>query len=807
MILIIAEKPSLGRNIAAGIASRPGAAPLASRTGYMEGNGFLVTWAFGHLFSLCDIESYGQPGAVKNEETGKYQWTMNNLPCFPEEFRFELKKKDRSDEVDAGVKRQFELIGKLCNREDVDTIVNAGDADREGEIIVRLCVRYALRSPKAVKRLWLPDQTPQTVAAALDDMQDDAAYDSLANEGFARTYIDWLYGVNLTRYATLRTGKLLRVGRVIIPIVKAIYDRDMEIAHFVPGKYLALQSKEKTKGQTIELLSKTRFEDPAKERREADELCRTYNEAGAYVLEVKNKKDKLFPGKLYSLSKLQNALGKKYKMSMTQSLAIVQKLYESGYLTYPRTDTEYMATAEKGKVRSILSQCQKLGYPVVFKDSKMIFDDSKIESHSAITPTYKIPDKNQLSKEEFEVYSTVFRRFIAVFCSQDCIISRSELTVRVGSEEKPLEDFTLKGSVILEPGWTKFDDSSQKDKVLPKLEKGEPVTIDFKPVEKETAPPRHYTIETLNNYLKNPFREEKAKAKEKAENATDTEPDDDTMGSDDAEDYRAIFEGLELGTEATRTGIIENAKRSRYIQLSKDTYTILPDGIFLIESLKQMQINMDKYKTSQLGQALKKVYHGTMTIDESVQMAEGEIREVFSHAKEGDESNTGFFKEPVGTCPLCGKEVLRYSNFYGCSGYGQGCKFFIRTYICSKPISVQLVRQILETGQTDLIDGFVSPKSHKTFRARLQLNRETGKCDFVFDDARKPTAKPKPASLGVCPLCGKPIVAGKAAYGCLGWKEGCTFRFPFPTQDPAANRKALEKYLADPANSNSHTES
>lgn len=177
----------------------------------------------------------------------------------------------------------------------------------------------------------------------------------------------------------------------------------------------------------------------------------------------------------------------------------------------------------------------------------------------------------------------------------------------------------LRGTVILEPGWTRFDDSPQKDKLLPPLEKGDSVNIDFKPKEKETSPPKHYTIETLNNYLKNPFREEKTRAAE-------------SDGEDDEEEYRAMFEGLELGTEATRTGIIDNARRSKYIELKKDVYYILPDGEYFIESLMRMDISMDKYKTSQLGQALKKVYRGQMSVGDAVELAKSEISRCVSRS-------------------------------------------------------------------------------------------------------------------------------------------------------------------------------
>ena len=699
MKLIIAEKPSLARNIVAGIGE------MAKRRGYFENKDYIVTWAFGHLFSLCDIEDYNGRAGEKS------RWTLEGLPCFPESFRFKLKL-GADKKPDDGVNKQFELIKTLCLRNDVDTIINAGDADREGEIIVRLCVMNAGASEKKFLRLWLPDQTPQTVAAALSDMKDECEYDNLANEGFARTYIDWLYGVNLTRYATLKTGTLLRVGRVIVPIVKAVYDRDMAIKNFVPEKYYSVSSDEKTNGEAVELLSKAKF--AANELEKANALCEKYNSSRAFVASKKVKKDTLAPGKLYSLTKLQNVLGKKYKMPMEKSLSVVQGLYEKGYITYPRTNSEYLAVAEQNKVKSILKNIEKIGYPVVFKNKKTIFDDSKIESHSALTPTYKIPDKNALTEEEKTVYSAILRRFVAVFCSEDCVVERTEMKIDVGG----YETFTLKGVVIKEQGWTKYDDYVQKDKILPNLSENDDVNIKFAPCEKETNPPKHYTIETLNNYLKNPFREDKA-------NLSEEENDD--------EDYKAIFEGLELGTEATRTGIIDNAKKSGYISLKKDVYTILPGGEFLIESLMGMNISMDKYKTSELGKALKAVYHGKMSVDESVSLAEKEIADVFGKkgdSKIEDDTDTGFYGDIIGKCPVCGRDVIRGKFSYGCMGYKEGCTFKIGLSICKRPISVSNAKLLIENGKSSKIKGFTSKKG-TLFDAFLKMD-ENKKVVFDF---------------------------------------------------------------------------
>ncbi len=716
MKLIIAEKPSLGRNIVDAI-NGLGNGTMTKKNGYYEGADYVVTWAFGHLFTLADVEYYTNPEYKEGEE--KPRWTLDNLPCFPQKFHFSLRTGD-DGKPDAGVNAQFETIKRLCNRDDIDTIINAGDADREGEIIVRRCISEAMMDEgvKAQKRLWLPDQTPETIRAALSKMKNSSEYELLSREGYARMLIDWLYGINLTRYATIKSGdRLLRVGRVIVPIVKAVYDRDMQIRDFTPEPYYAIVSKALTQGEEIELQSKTKF--TGKELDKAQAFCEKINTLPAVVTSVKKKKAKVPPGKLYSLTKLQNVLSKKYKMPMNESLEIAQKLYEKGYLTYPRTNSEYLATAEKDKMKQILSGVQRLGYAVKFRDDKSIFDDSKIEAHSALTPTTKIPPKNALTEKEAQLYSTVFRRFVAVFCEKDCTVNRTEITITLGDN---VEEFTLKGAVMLEPGWTEYDDNTQKDKILPDLKKGDTVITDFKPVEKTTTPPKHYTVETLNNYLKNPFREDIAAAKKS----------EDGEEGDDSEDYRAIFEGLELGTEATRTGIIDNALKSEYIHLNKDVYTIGKRGEYLIETLSLLGISMDKYKTSEIGQALKKVYKGQMKFGTSLLLAQREIQAVFdtnSPTSPEKDINIGVSGQEIGVCPKCSRTVARGKFGYSCTGYKEGCKFSIPLSICKRAIPVSAAKLLLEGKETAKLVGFVSKKG--TYFASSLIMKDD-KVEFKF---------------------------------------------------------------------------
>lgn len=260
--LIIAEKPSLAGTIVSAI----GGKHFQRLDGYYESPEYIVTFAYGHLFSLWDLDEY-QSEKDRGEASG---WTLDGLPFKPEPFRFGLRKDPKHRKVDAGVQKQFRIIQKLCSREDVSCVIHAGDADREGEIIIRIILSQA-HNTKPVMRLWLPDQTAETIRAELSALRKDDDFDRFANEGYARTYIDWLYGINLTRLATLKSGSLLRVGRVIVPIVKAVYDRDLEIRNFKPETYLGICSKATVNGEVLELTSKKTF--PLSQRADAESLA------------------------------------------------------------------------------------------------------------------------------------------------------------------------------------------------------------------------------------------------------------------------------------------------------------------------------------------------------------------------------------------------------------------------------------------------------------------------------------------------------------------------------------------------------
>ena len=732
MRLIIAEKPSLAKNIKSGADG----SKFKHEDGYYINDKYIITWAFGHLFGLIDIEEY-DPYFDTEDKKG---WTLDNIPFFPEVFKFGLKRDAKTKRVDKGVDKQFNIIKSLINRRDVVDIVNAGDADREGQIIIDIILQHANSSKKPVYRLWLPDQTPETVSSQLKNMKKNDEYQLLANEGYARTFIDWLYGINLTRYSSVKGKTLLRVGRVVTPVVQAIYDRDMQIKNFVPEKYKGIISKEKTNGHIVELISKKTFKE--NEEADANALCKKYNKEKAVVSDVKKEKKTIAPGKLYSLSKLQGVLGREYKMSLKKSLSIIQSLYESGYVSYPRTNTEYLAEAEKDKTKTILSLLKKSGYPVSFRDSKTVFDDSKIESHSALTPTTKIPNNEDLSPDELKVYNAIKNRYIAVFCSEPCVVDRTTIKIDVGS----LETFTLKGDIIKSKGWMAYDFSDKKDKILPDLNKGDIVNTLFKPVDKSTSPPKHYTVDSLNKFLKNPFKVSKEDINE--------EPDTDF----DDEEYKLIMEGAELGTEATRSNIIEHAIVSGYISLKNNTYTILPDGIFYVETLKKLNVEMSKEKTVHTGKLLKDVLRGKSSIEYAVECTKKDIEEAL---KNKNISLDTLSVHSLGKCPCCEGYITKNAKGYGCSNYKSGCKFFIGIKIAHKSITENNVKELLKNGSTGEISGFKS-SSGNAFSAKLKLEKvdDVVKCVFDFSKPSEPDI-----SLS-CPCCGSEIKSGKWAWQC-----------------------------------------
>lgn len=706
--MIIAEKPSLAMKIVAGIGR------MDKYDGYFENEKYIVTFAFGHLFGLKTVEQY------RNVE--KERWSLEQLPFFPKQFEYVLRE-------DSGVKKQFKVIQELYQRADVSGIINAGDPDREGSVIILNIVGQLQKKTgicKPVERIWLTATTPEFVRKALKDLKPEEAYGNLYEEGLTRTYVDWLWGINFTRFVTIKAGTLYPIGRVLNPIVKFVYDRDQSIENFQKEIFYEIEMQFEKDGIPVKgKLKNIRF--PETQKSEGENLCKNLamhleilEDLQAIVSTVESKSVVKAPPKLFSLDKLQNQMSKEYKYSSAETLAATQTLYEKGYVTYPRTNTEYLATAEKESVREILEKLsEEEGIQLAWRESKSIFDDSKIEGHTALIITGKNPEA--LSEKEENVYKAIKNRFISNFFTEETVLQETRVEIQMGSYY-----MELKGTSILTEGFLKYE-PMKSEKLLPNFSEGEIIkNPEIQLMEKTTKPPAHVSEAELNTFLKNPFKRTEIAA---------TSEESDTG----EEDYKAMLQGCEIGTVATRAGIIENAQRYEYIRKEKNLFHITEKGKSLIKVLEQLGIELDKTKTVEMGMDLKKVFRKEMTLDAVVEKTKCDIAETIERDRdiviEGAYSGTQG-GNAVGACPMCGGSVLSGKKNYYCSNYKEKeCRLVIWKVIAGKELSDSQVKQLLEKGKTSLIKGFTK-KNGGTFDAKLDLSDE-GEVKFEFPKRKK----------------------------------------------------------------------
>lgn len=750
MKLILAEKPSLALNIVKSIGN------MNRNDGYFENRDYLITFAYGHLLRLYDVDNY-----FKRDKT---KWNLDELPFVPEDFKFKIRE-------DKGVKKQYEVIKNLIRRNDVTEIVNCGDADREGEVIVNNIISRIFKEEninKPVKRLWLPEQTTQTIRQELRNLKDNRDYKNLYNEGLARTYLDWTYGINLTRYLSIKSQTFLPVGRVLIPIVKFIYDRDRAIENFKPETYFEMGAVIKKDNLEIKAkLKDRRFS--ADEREKAANLLNSLKDKKAIVDKVEKKKVKKQPPKLFSLDTLQNKMFKQFKMSLDDTLKHLQKLYECGFTTYPRTNTEYLAENEKGKIKSIIEVMkEKFNVDIDFKDKKKIFDNNKVESHSAITPTTKIPEIEKLSEDEKKVYTAIRNRFISNFLNEETIIEETYVIIRIVDEV-----IELKGNVIKQTGFLKYE-NIKKENELPDFVEGEELDTKLSVDEKQTQKPNRVTESELNNFLKNPFKKKEIQ---------------DLENTNDDEEYKMILEGCEIGTVATRAVIIKNAQKYEYIKEVKGHFECENKGIRLIDVLKRLNIDLDKGKTVEFGKQLKGVYKNDIEINTIIYNVKSELNNII---RKGDEIKIDRIEskkyESMGVCPICSKGNIMANKFgYGCSRWREGCKFFIGKQIAGKNISESMAKKLIKNKKTNVIKGFKS-KNGKSFDAVLTIKDQNVAFDFSSESK----------GLGTCPVCGKGnVIANKSGYGCNKWKEGCKFFIGSKIASKSITESMVKKLLKD----------
>lgn len=689
-ILIIAEKPSLAKTIIKAVGGKG-----AFKDFYEDGN-YIITSQFGHLLELKSIGEY-----QNNLERDK-KWTLNDLPYFPKEFQYKIKN-------DARIQQRYNVIKDLIKRPDVIEIVNAGDPDREGETLVNIVIYRIfeeLQLKKKVTRIWLDPLTEEKIKSELNNRKPIENTKNLFIEGKTRAYLDWLYGINLTEYNTLKVGKIMNTGRVIIPLVRWIYDRDMQIKNFTPEKYYPITTIINKNGKDIKLdFKELKFTN----KEQAEYVLNELKDKNIKVVDIESKEQVKQPKKLFSLSTLQTYMFQKYKKPISKTLELVQVLYERGYLTYPRTDTEYLSEDEKEKVKKLLQTINNSD--LKFRDSKSIFDSSKVESHTAIIITNKVPKIEELTEDEKQVYLAVKNRFYANFVEEKCILDKTIANFN-------LEEYQTKiiGTTIKQQGYLKYENDIGESEI-PNFNLNEEFRPTLKIEENETTSPSHLSEADLIKLCKNPFKELLKENEEENENNDDDE-------------YRKILEGSMIGTEATRAIMIEKIKKVGYVKLEKNKLVITDYGIKFIETLEALKENLWKEKTAKMNKNLKRIYKGELSSDEVINIAMQELKDIMSQNITITKVDNNINKEILGKCPKCSNgDIIENNKGYGCSNWKNGCNFFIWKTIASKNITKSNVRDLLLKGETAEIKGFKS-KSGKIFNSKLIFNN--GKVEFKF---------------------------------------------------------------------------
>lgn len=702
--LIIAEKPSVARNIADALGIK------GKYNGYMEGDDYIITWVFGHLLQLYDVKDY--------DETRR-SWRMENFPFIPDEFRYKVKTEGRSKQEDQGARRQIEIIKRLMEREDVSGIVSATDWDREGQIIADEIFLY-LENEKQVERLLLNEWTKEEVLSGLEKLCLNSDLKPMQDAGFGRQVADWMIGINLTSVATVKYqnanhNKVLNIGRVLLPTLKIIYDRDKEIEQFRKSKYYKLITPFKTAdGEIIEAAYQENDNEKFENKEYLDELLEKISGKKAVIKDKEVELKKEYPPFLFNLSNLQGYITSKNKgWTSEKVLKVAQDLYEKKLITYPRTASSVLDESLKDKAAKVLDTVKR-GLPyeneIYFHDSKRVFDSKKVESHSAITPTYVVP-KN-LSADEQTVYEAVKNRFVAQFMAA----AQSEETfITIISEDEHVPGlFEAKGKVQLVEGWKKAESVSTKEVMMPPVEKGqelEPGEFEVKEIVRK--PPKHHTEKTLLRVM------------ETCGKSYEDEESEEMM--------MAILSGFSIGTPATRAETIRKLKDVGYIQPKGKSLICTDLGKMMVETFPVKEL-FDLDYTGRLEKTLSDIEKNKFKKEDFLEMIKVFTKESVEAVKT-DRMFASRVKLPedtksVGICPECGNPVIETEKAFGCSNWKNGCKFTIwknDKFIESmgKRVSPEMVELLLKNGKVGF-RGLVSRKGNK-FSAYLRYVKDKEK--------------------------------------------------------------------------------
>lgn len=618
MIVILTEKPSVARDIAAHLGARQ------KHEGYFEGNGYQVTWAFGHLIALKDPEDY---------DPHLKRWSIATLPFIPSQF--ELKIVD-----DKGVRKQFGIIKKLFKS--ASQLICATDAGREGELIFRYILSMTGCLQKPWKRLWLSSLTEEALQAAFKNLKPGADYNNLYAAAKCRSESDWIVGLNATRNFTVRYGAgktLWSVGRVQTPVLAMIVNRDDEIRYFQSKPFWELF----TKYRDVEFKLKG---DRFSTKEEADLALKEVEGHPFAIDKATMKNEKEPPPLLFDLTELQREMNRKHGMTAADTLQTAQTLYEQKLITYPRTDSRYLTNDMKPQVGQILAQLKKIKQEIEPLDlanlpfSNRIIDDKKVSDHHAIIPTGKISGALPASSQA--VFDALVTRLVAVFYPT-CV--KEATTVEGSSNQKP---FQAKGVRVVTPGWTVlYPKKTTEEQELPLFKKGEKGPHAPYINEGKTKPPAHYNENSLLGAMETAGK-----------------------GVED-ETLRQALKEKGIGTPATRASIIETLIKRKYIERSKKSLTATDLGRYLIALVQDPNLKSPEL-TGEWEAKLKEIEKGTYSASNFM---EGIAQFTRQFIAESDMTKINY--ENLGPCPKCKHPVIKGKKGYGCSKWREGCAFVL----------------------------------------------------------------------------------------------------------------------------------
>ncbi len=670
MIVCVTEKPSVARDIAAIVGA------TSQRQGYYEGNGYQVTWTFGHL---CELK---EPG----DYSDRWQrWSLGQLPMIPP--RFGIKLKD-----DEGIRRQFQVIEHLISN--ADEVVNCGDAGQEGELIQRWVYKKA-RCQKPVKRLWISSLTDESIREGFQHLQPGSDFDNLYYAGLSRAIGDWVLGMNATRLYTLKYAQsrgVLSIGRVQTPTLALIVARQREIENFVPEDFWEIKTL--YRGVTFNS-TRGRF----KTEGEASAVVENIKAFPLTVTSIETKKGREAPPRLFDLTSLQVECNKKFGFTADDTLRHIQSLYEKKVTTYPRVDTTYLSDDIYEKVPGILQTLQPILTYQPFIDplltlpklpkSKKVFDNSKVTDHHAIIPTNVDPRKVALSREEKQVYDLVARRFIAAF-HPDCEFDTTTVMAVINNDY----EFKATGKVIRVEGWrvvfkkrdAKAEAQDQEppaesedddNGTMPPMTVGENGPHEPSLLKKTTQPPKHYTEGTLLRAM-------------------------ETAGKTvDDEQLREAMKENGIGRPSTRAAIIETLYKRRYIRKERKSVVATTAGIQLIDTIHEPLLKSAKL-TGLWENKLRRIERGEFSAAQFIDELKAMVSEIVLNVLRDNTGGAILVESekpaPKGSgggaaapktkklrapriksieeipCPVCGRgHLVKGNTAYGCSEYRNGC--------------------------------------------------------------------------------------------------------------------------------------